>query len=229
MLSRCDLCGAHLQEGDALPETLCVRCSTCGGLYAVTTAVDAPQRLDDGWEMAREGDVLHVSWSWSWGPVDLWLNTLVFLGLVGLGLAGLLGAYTPSADQEMLPWLLLASSPFIGYGVLLRSVNRTRIEASPRTGISVRHGPLPWFVLPRTVDAHELRQLYGQKRTEFARGKFKQVYQLRVLCRDGSSRKLVSKELSAEQVLFLERTLEAHLGVRERLVPGELKDASAGG
>lgn len=229
MLSRCDLCGAHLQEGDALPDTLCVRCSTCGGLYAVTTAVDAPRRLDDGWEMAREGDVLRVSWSWSWGPVDLWLNGFVVLGLVGLGLAGVLGLYTLNENQEMLPWLFLVMSLFVGCGLLLRSVNRTFVEASPRTGISVRHGPLPWFVPPSAVEAHELRQLYGQKRTEFAAGKFKQVYQLRVLCRDGSSRKLVSQKLSAEQVLFLERTLEAHLGVWDRLVPGELKDTSAGG
>ncbi|QRK13244.1 hypothetical protein JQX13_26365 [Archangium violaceum] len=35
MHSRCGICGASLQEGDVQPEALCVRCSTCGGIYGL--------------------------------------------------------------------------------------------------------------------------------------------------------------------------------------------------
>ncbi|QRK13245.1 hypothetical protein JQX13_26370 [Archangium violaceum] len=174
----------------------------------------------------REGDVLHVSWSWGGDPVSICMNALMAIGFGGLGLAGLLGEFEVPARQALVPWSFLVMSLFLGYEVLLRLVNRTSVEASPRTGISVRHGPLPWFVLPSVVEARDLYQLYGQKCAELVRGRIRQVYQLRVLCRDGRSRKLVSKELSAEQVLFLERTLEAHLGVRDAPVPGELKAES---
>ena len=121
-------------------------------------------------------------------------------------------------------WTFSTASLVFGYVALLKLFNHTRIEASPRKGLEVWHGPIPCFIRSPTVDRRDIRQLYGQGpvNQQLKEGSV-YTYELRVLSRDGGSRMLVGEELSPEQVLFLERTLEEHLGIVDEPVPGELK------
>jgi hypothetical protein len=144
-------------------------------------------------------------------------------GLAVAGFKGLLRTRRGQLVGEEIGWILTAVTLFFGYMALLQLINHTRIEASPRRGLQVRHGPLPWFTPSLTVDMREIRQLYGlryENQTHRAGGN--DTYELRVLSQDGSSRLLVGRELSREQVLFLERTLEEHLGIVDEHVSGEL-------
>ncbi|HZH77277.1 MAG TPA: hypothetical protein VEY88_14705 [Archangium sp.] len=259
MHSRCDLCGANLRAGDAQPEALYVKCSTCGGLYAlmrseakemlankgisqqvIETLIEEPgestarsgtaasgptPRLKAGWKVEREGDVLHIRWPWF---SNMFWGAAVACLLAGyVGWAGSQGLWRMKGGSPMGPesiWTFSTASLVFGYVALLKLFNHTRIEASPRRGLEVRHGPIPCFIRSPTVDIRDIRQLYGQG-PENQRIKEGSVYtyELRVLSRDGGSRTLVGEELSPEQVLFLERTLEEHLGIVDEPVPGELK------
>jgi hypothetical protein len=177
--------------------------------------------LDSRWSVSHEGELLHVSWNW-YEPA-IWVLVLFCLGFAGLGVGGLLGMVKfkgdPSGQRGGL--MALGMSVAAGYGSLLSLVNRTRIEASRQTGLKVRHGPLPSLHLSRTLEPRDIRQLYGKHHPHPR--KEREFYELCVLLQDGSSKGLMSSRLTAEQVLFLERTLEDHLGVRDQPVPGEFK------
>ncbi len=240
MHSRCDLCGATLQPGDVQPELLCVRCSSCHGIYgllrsdaeellgrpATPPPASTPEPLDSRWTVSREGEVLRLSWSW-YEP-SIWVMVIACLVFASLGVGGLLDMVkfkgnTSGQDGGL---MMLGMSLISGYVCLLSLVNRTSITASRQTGLEVRHGPLPSFHLSRTLEMRDIRQLYGKHHPHPRRDR--EFYELRVLLADGSNKRLLSNRHTAEQVLFLERMLEDHLGVRDQPVPGEFKPGPRG-
>jgi hypothetical protein len=246
MHSHCELCRAPLREGDIQLEQQSVTCSSCGRLYGLTRwEAEELQKLRKGasglhqevpeenplppkphWTIEREGDVLRLSWSW-YRPV-VW----VVLGMLLLILAGLVpiaaGWREPTNGSSRDAWgSVLVVLVLFGYPSLLSLFNRTHIEASPGTGLMIRHGPLPWH-RARTLKTEEIRQLYGQRHQFKNKGRASYMYELRVLLGDGSTRHLIGGGLSAEEVLFLERTLESHLGIEDRPVPGDFKPEGSG-
>jgi hypothetical protein len=246
MHSQCGICHAPLREGDIQLEQQSVSCSQCGGLYGLTRweiAELRKQRQDTSglhqegpeenpklpkpyWTFERKGDVLRLSWSW-YKPV-VWAVLLLLVLILGGLLSKAAGWLKPTngTDTEALGGAVVVLVLF-GYPVLLSFFNRTLIEVSPGTGLRIRHGPLPWFS-PRPLKTEEIRQLYGRQYQYKNKGRASYVYELRVLLEDGSTRHLLSGGLSAEEVLFLERTLESHLGIEDRPVPGDFKPEGSG-
>jgi hypothetical protein len=229
MHSQCGICHAPLREGDIQLEQQSVSCSHCGGLYGLLhreSPEENPKLPKPLWTFEREGDVLRMSWSW-YKPV-VWAVLLLLVLILGGLLSKAAGWLKPTngTETEALGGAVVVLVLF-GYPVLLSFFNRTLIEASPRTGLKIRHGPLPFF-RPRTLRIEEIRQLYGQQHQYKNKGRASYVYELRVLLEDGSTRGLLSGGLSAEEVLFLERTLESHLGIEDRPVPGDFKPEGSG-
>ncbi|HYH97758.1 hypothetical protein [Hyalangium sp.] len=231
MDSHCTVCRAALREGDVDLERQFVSCSTCGSMVTFRRS-DAELRTEDGaakdrlpgssWSYERQEDLMRLTWRWhSPGVGCLAVPVLCFL------LAGLSGAFgwiplTNGTPQEAL-MVTLALSLLFGYPLLVVTLNRTFIEASPGTGLQIRHGPLPWFALPRRLKRQDIQQLYGERKTHKNKGRIHYSYALRVQRPDGSTQLLLEAGLTAEEVLFLERTLESWLGIEDRAVPGDFK------
>jgi hypothetical protein len=241
MHSHCDHCRAPLREGDIQLELLSVSCSNCGVLYGLTRgdieelrkqrghAVDQRQEPDEKppklptphWKHVRQGDVLHVFWRW-YLP-EVWCLVLLLLVLLATTVPAALGWREDSEGGDKGYLILATLFLFLfGYPILVSFLNWTHIEASRRMGIRIRHGPLPWFISPRTVKTEEVRQLYGRQNKGQNGGQPSNVYELYVQRHEGPTSHLVGRSLSAKEVLFLERTLERHLGIMNRPVPGEI-------
>jgi hypothetical protein len=256
MISRCDICRATLQEGDVHAEALYVKCSSCGSLYGLlrsdaeahlaargrsTASLPAPAGQEDappdpqsgpaqpGFDLVREGEILRLSWSW-YAPHVWLLPILSFIfGLVGwAGLTTELKLKNGGTLPAWAAWALIAFCLLILYSFLMNLLNHTTIQASRRDGLQVRHGPVPTLIPSPRLEMRDIRQLYAKERQRRHKGHVSYTYELHVLLHDDTSRKLAEIGLkNAEQVLFLERTLEEHLGVKDRPIPGELK-ASGG-
>ncbi|PTL85495.1 hypothetical protein DAT35_01885 [Vitiosangium sp. GDMCC 1.1324] len=224
-----------------------VKCSSCGGLYELLgsdardmlagqgaalpeTAPVRSNRLEDDWELVREGDTLHIRWPWR--SLDFWKLAVLSLCAGGFGLGGYEGWIPGKGGRPFGPlaWLFMAVGLLGGYWCIQILVNHTRIKASPQTGLEVRHGPLPSLTGSHTLAMRDIRRLYGQQRASVNKEGFTEVEnELCVSLQNGSSHVLIKQGLSAEQVFFLERTLNEHLGLKEQAVPGQLEAENPGG
>jgi hypothetical protein len=231
MHSHCTVCRAALREGDVDLERQFVSCSACGSMFTLRKS-DADLRTEDGaaqdrlpgkaWTYERKDDLVRLSWRW-YSPGVGCLAILLLCILVGT-LPTAFGWVTPTkGTREGALQAAVAVSLLLGYPILVLVFNRTRIEVSPSTGLKIRHGPLPWFSLPRTLKLRDIQQLYGQRKKHKDKGRIHYTYELRVQRPDGKTRHLVGAGLKAEEVLFLERTLESRLGIEDRAVPGDFK------
>jgi hypothetical protein len=172
---------------------------------------------DAGWKVEHQGELLRVSWQSTRGRAVL--AVLALLG--GALLAGVLALGTRpfGADPFLVATLLAALALLLPcYGLLVKAVNRTYVEASRRIGIRVWQGPLPWFSASKShVAPAAIRQLYGfrppQPTDRTRRSTPRARHELRVLKADDTSVTLVGSGLTLQQVHFLERALEAHLGI----------------
>ncbi|WNG51082.1 hypothetical protein F0U60_48360 [Archangium minus] len=170
--------------------------------------------LEKGWSLTREGDVLRLRWRW-YLP-DIWWSLLLLAGMAFPIVQVLNGAHVRKGSPESFVAGFAGICFVLAYAILVSLINRTTLEASPRTGIRVRNGPLPSLLLPRTVAMQDIRQLYGrQTGSRTRKGRRFPVYALYVLGRDGSRRRLAGYLLTERQLLFLERALEEHLGLED--------------
>lgn len=176
--------------------------------------------MEKGWSLTRQGDVLRLRWRW-YLP-DIWWGLPFLAGMAIPVVSVLNGAHVRGDSPGLFVAVFAGISLVVVYGIILSLLNRTTIEASPHTGIRVRHGPLPSWMLPRTVAMQDIRQLFGKCLGSSTRkGRRVPVYALYVLGPDGRRRWLAGCLLTNRQLLFLERTLEEHLGLEDWPVPEE--------
>lgn len=231
MHSHCTICKAELRPGDVDLERQYVSCSSCGSMFTFRKTHEELLRADGAmvdrlpnsrWTYERKEDLVRLSWPWSFAGARF-LAVLLGCALVGT-LPVVFGwvSFAGDGHLEALP-IAIAALLLFGYPLLLSAFNRTFIEASPGAGVRVRHGPLPWVSLPRSVRRLDISQLYAKRLTRMRQGGIDAIYELRVQHPNGSTELLVGDGLSAEEVLFLERTLEQHLGIDDRPVRGEFK------
>lgn len=134
-------------------------------------------------------------------------------------------------------FLLFFSLPFFAAGIsiayfsLAGLLNTTTIELAGGA-LSVRHQPLPWPGTP-SIPAAEISQLYSIERVHHhssssssgsRRTSTSYSYEVRII--HGSQRreeKLVGGLTDANQALFIEHTIEHHLGIVDRRVRGEIR------
>lgn len=179
-----------------------------------------PLEMDKGWSLTRQGDVLRLRWRW-YLP-DIWWSLPLLAGMAFPAVSVLNGAHVRRGSPGLFVAIFAGICLVLVYALLVSLINRTTVEASPRTGIRVRNGPLPSLLLPRIVAMQDIRQLYGKCTGSRSRkGRRVPVYALYVLGPDGSRRRLAGYLLTDRQLLFLERTLEDHLGLEDWHVPEE--------
>jgi len=184
----------------------------------------APVAMPDHFEVGYEAGEMVIRWGWFTTKHLIWFVFLIgWFGVMINEYTGLLSSTGPSADasaSEMLLVVLLHGGfgLAMAYVTLCGFINKTTLRA--RDGhMNVHHSPLPW---PGSGTVEGVRQLYSKEREHRGRrGRVSYSYELHAVTTSGM-RKLVGRLQEAPQALWLEQTLEEHLGISDRPVGGEL-------
>ncbi len=115
----------------------------------------------------------------------------------------------------------------VGVGVYLTYVaaaqlcNTTTIRATSRE-ISIRHAPLPWPGV-KSVPTQDVERLYCESVVTRGKGGSSTTFKVNAVLRDGRELTLLSGLPESDQAAFIERQLEAHLGLSAGPVAGDLE------
>jgi hypothetical protein len=232
----CPRCGREIPAPDIDIHAAMAKCGHCGEVFGFAGlvpesrdvsggAVKPPVGMPKGVAVERDAVSMTIVRSWFHPALVFlvffcvaWDSFLVFWYAVAAraempGPARLLAVVFPAAH--------VAVGLGLTYYVLCGFLNKTRIRAS-RSELDVSHGPLPWYGA-RTVPAREVDQLFCREK---GRGKEGQAaYIVSAVLRDGKRIDLVSDLQSREQARYIEQEVERYLGIADRPVSGEARDA----
>ena len=196
----------------------------------------------DGLAVQVEDDVLSIrrSW-WSWSPQNLFLAFWVFVwdtflffwyaSVLGAGVAAAASGSAAGAAFSLLPILFpilhVAIGVFMTYRLACLALNKTTLTVND-VQLTVRHGPLPAGDFER-LPVSGIEQVYV---TEVERGKGRKTSQwslrpasgrYNVVVRMGprQNRVILQGIETGEQAVFIERRIEAFLGIANAEVKGE--------
>lgn len=231
----CTTCSAPLEEAQLDRSRGLARCRHCDTVVeldlsepelqvrrpSMRTMVSMPTCFT--WD--NKDGALTVRWQWFSLKWALWAGfTVIWFLALGGYYADLLGPGGPGAAGLATQQLLFtAGHLLVGLVVAYMSAagffNTTTITAA-HDSLTVQHGPLPW---PGNGTVDGIRQLYSKERVHRGKhGRRGYSYELHAITDTGDERKLVSRLEEAPQALWLEQMFEEHLGIRDRLVGGEL-------
>ena len=127
--------------------------------------------------------------------------------------------------EDPVPWAFvalqlghLATALLLTYYVAVGFLNKTVIEVSGGK-LTVRHGPLPWTRRNVELPVDNLAQFFVLAQPNWE-GTF--YYQLCCVLKDGEKVLVLPHAANHRGLKFLEQTLEAHIGLRDQPVDGEL-------
>jgi hypothetical protein len=235
MALSCRSCGAPIENGAIDRHRALARCTHCGTLTELEMGDAQPRRaprsrmerppvpMPERFQLDRQGGKLVISWPWFSAK---FLMLLVFCalwdGFLVLWYAGALaglGKDGPPPALMAFPLVHVAVGVGLTYGALAGLLNRTTIGATQRT-LHIAHGPIPWWGAG-PVDG--IQQLFSKERVHHGKhGSRSYSYELYAALRSGRQRKLISGLQEASQALWLEQTLEKHLGIEDQPVGGEI-------
>jgi hypothetical protein len=220
----CRRCGAQITAENIDLTTALAKCHRCHAVFGFAGQLSGsrpPPPMDmplpDGLTMSESGGRLRLVRRWFQAILlfpllfcIFWDTTLVYMYVTA--------ATAPEVDPMafLFPLVHVAAGLGLTYVTLAGLLNRTIIEAGA-THLVIRHTPVPW---PgnRKVRAGELQQLFCEEQVMNR----SVTYRLNAVLGDGRKLTLVKSLPEANQALFLERALERHLGIPDRVVPGEL-------
>lgn len=124
---------------------------------------------------------------------------------------------------EVIGFLLLACSYLGGVYVFVAFLmNRTVIDSEPGK-MEIRHGPLPWPSGTPTFAVADMDCIYCERVHHGGGGKGMTTYDVCVVLRSGARRKLMTGFPDPVDAVFIEQTIERHLGLHHWPVPGEFR------
>jgi hypothetical protein len=222
----CKACGAPVEPGD----DGYARCRFCGGVARLaphagaaatdpTTIPRPPIDVPRGVTVVDTGRGLEITRRW-FHPAAIFLAffAAVWIGLLATfyGMATGSGAPLPIL---LFPLLHVAVGLGLAYGALAMFVNRTLVRAESGT-LSVTHGPLPWRPGP-TLASGAVSQVFTREDAS-KKNQGSPTYSVWAVRKDGGRVRLAGTIPSADTALFLEQTIERHLEIADRAVPGEV-------
>jgi hypothetical protein len=222
----CRRCGAQITAENIDLSTALARCHRCHAIFGfadqMSGANPPPPPMDmplpDGLTMSESGGRLRL--------VHPWFRPVLFVALLAcicwdMTLAVWFEIDVSPSELPLVVLLLALVHVAIGvsttYAVVAGFFNRTIIEVDT-THLVIRHAPMPW---PgnRQVRAGDLEQLFCEEQVD----RRSVTYRLSAVLRDGRKLPLVKTMPEPIQALFLEHTLERHLGIVNQAVAGELR------
>jgi hypothetical protein len=144
----------------------------------------------------------------------------VWLGMLAFFYATVFDGSTPGV-VALFPILHVAVGLGLAYWTLCGFLNTTTVSAE-RGDVDVRHAPLPW---PGggTFAAADVAQVFvREKLHSHKNGGSSTTYEVHVLTRAGTAKRLLSGLLDVDQALFVEQEIERRLRIADATVPGEL-------
>lgn len=240
----CPSCRTKLRAEDMSLETLTGKCQLCHALVDLRTVMPAagvpamaianpagathsaadarapiPVPLPARMVVDARGRDLTIVMRWfSWTYIMMaffcvmWDGFLVFW--YGMAIA------TQNLVMLIFPLLHVAVGVGLTYFTIAGFFNRTtfRIE---RDYLTVRHGPLPW---PGNLEVptSNLEQLFCTEKVTRGKNGVTIRYGVEAVLKDGRHLKLGSGLEEREQAMFLEQTIEKHLGIQDRRVRSEM-------
>jgi hypothetical protein len=229
----CPRCGAMVAGGDVNPVTGLARCAACNEVFRFTPADGhapppprelPPGEAPRGITLSQNGHEQTLRYRWrSSRTVMITLWSVAWTA----GMAFALSRHGPRVGTGVraLVTAFLAVGLLVAYWALAEWANTTTFTL--RGGwLRVRHGPVPW---PGSADvpAAAIRQLYShdfQMRQEH--GGNSHQYSVRALLRDGTTTTLLSNLKSPAATWYIERRLEAWLGLADEPVADEMSRAA---
>lgn len=234
----CPACGTPLRETDISRQTMAGRCPACHTLVDLQAAGFAapPSALAGGEpgearEMmpvpmparvhveTRGRDLVIVRRWFSWAYLLMVVFCVLWFGFLATWYGIVFAAEAPLIFK-LFPLIHVAAGLVIAYATLAGFVNRTTF-AIERDHLTVRHGPLPWRG-NLDVSTLQLEQLFCTQKISRGRNGTTLRYNVEGLTKDGRHLKVVSGLDTREQALFIEQTLERHLGIKNRRVRSEM-------
>lgn len=227
----CPSCGTTLRDQDMSLQTLSGRCPACDALVDLRAALPAlgdvaggpepiPVPLPANLHVEPRGRDLVIVRRWfSWVYIFLAFFCVVWNGFL-VFFYGILVAADAPIGFLLFPALHVAAGVSITYLTLAGFVNRTTFLVE-RDHLVVRHGPLPWRGNV-DVSTTSLLQLFCTEQVSRSRNGTTVRYSVEGVLKDGSHLKLATGLDAREQALFIEQTLEKHLGIQDRRVRSEM-------
>lgn len=232
MQIRCPECELKLAADDVNIDTMVAKCTACDNVF---TFADQINNYQEEGSFKSEGEPLTAS------PMSIsvkvkgdqlilrrrWFHPLYLFGLIPVFIWNgflyiLLKAALSSDDMIVSEFLLLLLmlSPFLAfgiafaYGILAKLLNTTTITVDP-SQLSIKHAPLPWK-RPAPIDSSRISQLYCAVRPK---GKKSTECTVNAIV-DSEHIKLLSDMNGLVEARYIERKIEAHLGIKNRPVRG---------
>ena len=233
----CKTCGAPLKSEHINLENCLAKCEYCNALTYFgdefrpnrTSANEYGSRYDleqknnltkhARFRVEEQGGELLVTYRWfTWAAIFLaffcviWDGFLVMWYTIGL---------TQGAPWMMFLFPLLHVAVGVGltYTTLCMFLNSTEIRVDAQQ-IRIAHGPLPCGKNV-VLATNQLEQLFCKE--EISRGKNSTSYKYHVMAKikGESDKKLIAGLENPEQAIYLERLIEKHLKIEDRLMSGE--------
>lgn len=185
--------------------------------------------LPTGFQMTDESGVLTITRRW----FNLSHPIMLFFSLFWNGFLvfwySLLPQLTDSEGQfdpfllifYLFPLLHVAVGVGLLYSGLAGLFNTTRVIVGGGR-VQVQHGPLPWWGA-RDLEAGQIKQFYTKESVSVSKGGNRSVtYNVLAILRDNRQISFVTGLTDKQQGLFLEKTLEDRLYLRDEPVLGEV-------
>ncbi len=226
----CPSCGGRIPADDVNVELMVALCRSCDRAVELAPARAAPPDAllelaapPPGIEAHTEGEDLVLRWRWLKVGPDLFGLAAWVLFWNGFLVVWYAMAFTMLFNGEedavlavVFPLIHVAVGIGAAYLLVATLVNRSEIRVGP-AHITVRHGPLPWSG-PAPIPTGAVDQLYVVRNRNKQGGVTYDLVARRV---DRTSDALLSGIGDDVQARFLERRIEAHLGIADRPVDGE--------
>lgn len=246
----CRSCRRPIPSEDVSLDTVLAKCRACHAVFDFSDQVRLPKvpeaklKRDRGEiPLPKQFNVeegtgqlsIICKWPRAYPTIaGLMLLSISIIAMAGTLLAALVwspgkleGTTLPAGLMKVLLTLFLLPGVGMAWLSLALLFNRTKIQVEGRR-LKILIRPIPW---PgnHDLDTASVDQLYCEEYFLFTKGDVPQYrYALMALCKDGTKLKLVRDMDEVEQVFFLERLLEKHLGIADRPVSGGLQDGFTG-
>jgi hypothetical protein len=237
----CPSCGSTLRSEDMSLQTMAGKCRRCHALVDLRAAAPglaaAPAAAEQAYAEpgareplpvplparvhveARGSDLTIVRRWFSWGYIFLAFFCVVWNGFLATWY-GIVFATDAPLLFKLFPVLHVAVGVGLLYVTIAGFVNRTTFRVE-RDHLTVRHGPVPWKG-NLDISTTSLEQIFCTEQISRGRNGTTIRYGVEAVLRDGRHLKLATGLDAREQAMFIEQTLEKHLGIQDRRVRSEM-------
>lgn len=237
----CKKCGQQVLAEDMNLEMALAKCRGCSSVFSILDALQdgtdsgvvsvsrerLPVPMPKGYKIDELGRELTITYRWfTLAAFALLFFCVIWDGFLvvwySIGLSALADGKAGAMGWVMIlfPILHVAVGVGLTYGVVCMFVNRTEIRIVGGD-LTIWHGPIPCPGNCR-IATSDVKQIFVTEVCHRGKHGPRYSYDVNVVKRDGSKKKLVGSLQDVQQALFLEQKLESHLEIADQRVPGEV-------